>query len=122
MGSTKPDEFPVSEEGVARVCLNEVPPLVVLASNAPVGIPDFGDWVLHDDSIAELEFRARELRPAFFDLFCVLEPLLHVSGKLRVCDSLILLLGGWSSCPLAPPKHPLGWAQLVANPRGVSVL
>ena len=71
MGSTKPDEFPVSEEGVARVCLNEVPPLVVLASNAPVGVPDFSDWVLNDDPIAELEYWARELGPAFFDLFRV---------------------------------------------------
>ena len=84
MGSTKPDEFPVSEEGVARVCLNEVSPLVVLASNAPVGVPDFSDWVLNDDPIAELKFRARELGPVFFDLFSVLEPLFHVNGKLLV--------------------------------------
>ena len=69
---------------MARVCLNVVPPLVVLASNAPVGVPDFCDWVLNDDPIAELEFWARELGPAFFDLFCVLKPLFHVSGKLRV--------------------------------------
>ena len=84
MDSTRPDEFSVSGEGVASVCLNAVSPLGVLANDASMSIPDFGSWVLHDDPIAELEFRARELGPAFFDLFCVLKPLFHVSGKLRV--------------------------------------
>ena len=84
MSSTKLDELSVADKCVARVCLNAIPPLVVLAGNAPVGVPDFSDWVLNDDPIAELEFWARELGPAFFDLFCVLKPLFHVSGKLRV--------------------------------------
>ena len=122
MCSTRPDELPVSGEGVASICLNAIPSSGVFANDAPMSIPDFGSWVLYDDPVAELELRARELGPAFFDLFCVLKPLFHVSGKLRVRDSLILLFGGWSSCPLAPPKHPLCRAQLVANPRGVSVL
>ena len=78
--STKPDEFPVSGEGVASVCLNAISPFAELASDTPMGIPDFSSWVLYDDSIAEIEFRARELRPAFFDLFSVLKPLFHVSG------------------------------------------
>ena len=51
--------------------MNAIPPLVVLASDVPMGVPDLGDWVLHDDPIAELEFWARELEPAFFDLFRV---------------------------------------------------
>ena len=84
MGSTKPDKFPVPGERVACVCLNAISSLAELANDMPMGIPDFSSWVLYDDSIAELEFRARELGPAFFDLFCVLEPLFHVSGKLRV--------------------------------------
>ena len=84
MDSTRPDEFSVSGEGVASVCLNAVSPLGVLVNDVPMSVPDLGDWVLNDDPIAELEFWARELGPAFFDLFCVLEPLLHVSGKLRV--------------------------------------
>ena len=50
----------------------------------PMRVPDLRDWVLNDDPIAELEFWARELGPAFFDLFCVLKPLFHVGGKLRV--------------------------------------
>ena len=84
MSSTKLDELSIADKCVARVCLNAIPPLVVFASDAPMSIPDFGSWVLYDDPIAELEFRARELGPAFFDLFCVLKPLFHVSGKLRV--------------------------------------
>ena len=71
MGSTRPDKFPIPEEGMARVCLNVIPPLVVLASNAPMGIPDLGGWVLHDDPIAELEFWARKLGPVFFDFLRV---------------------------------------------------
>ena len=59
MRSTKLDKFPVSDECVACVCLNAIPPPVVFASDAPMGIPDLGDWVLHDDPIAELEFWAQ---------------------------------------------------------------
>ena len=84
MCSTKLDKFPVPEERVARVCLNAIPPLRELASDAPMSVPDLSSWMLYDDPIAELELRARELGPAFFDLFCVLKPLFHVSGKLRV--------------------------------------
>ena len=50
----------------------------------PMRIPDLRDWVLNDDPIAELEFGARELGPTFLDLLCVLKPLFHVSGKLRI--------------------------------------
>ena len=84
MCSTRPDELSVSEERVALVCLNAIPPFRVLANDVPVSVPDLSGWVLYDDPIAELELRARELGPAFFDLFCVLKPLFHVSGKLRV--------------------------------------
>ena len=49
-----------------------------------MSVPDFSDWVLNDDPIAELKFRARELGPVFLDLFRIFEPLLHVNGKLRV--------------------------------------
>ena len=84
MDSTRPDEFSVSGEGMARVCLNAIPSLGVFANDVPMSIPDLSGWVLYDDPIAELELRARELGPAFFDLFCVLKPLFHVSGKLRV--------------------------------------
>ena len=71
MGSTRPDEFPVSEERVALVCLNAISPLRELTSDVPMCVPDFSDGVLNDDSIAELECWARELGPAFFDLFRV---------------------------------------------------
>ena len=71
MGSTRPDELPVSEERVALVCLNAISPLRELASDVPMCVPDFSDGVLNDDSIAELEYWARELGPAFFDLFRV---------------------------------------------------
>ena len=84
MYSTRPDEFSIPGEGMARVCLNAIPSLAVFASDAPMSVPDFGSWVLYDDPIAELECWARELGPAFFDLFRVLKPLLHMSGKLRV--------------------------------------
>ena len=80
MCSTKPDEFPISEEGVACVCLNAIPPFGELANDVPMRVPDLSSWVLYDDPIAELEHRARELGPAFFDLFSVLKPLFHVSG------------------------------------------
>ena len=122
MCSTRPDELSIPGECVARVCLNAIPPLVEFASDAPVGIPEFGDRVLHDDSIVELERAARELGPIFLVLFRVFEPLLHVTGEQLVCNSLVVLFGGWSSCPLAPPKQPLGRAQPVADPRGVSIL
>ena len=72
MCSTRPDELPVPEERVARVCLNAIPPLRELASDVPMSVPYFSDWVLNDDPIAELEFMARELGPAFFDLLRVL--------------------------------------------------
>ena len=84
MDSTRPDEFSVSGEGVACVCLNAIPPLGVLANDVSMSIPDLSGWVLYDDPIAELEFRARELGPVFLDLFSVLEPLFHVNGKLLV--------------------------------------
>ena len=84
MCSTRPDELSVSGEGVASVCLNAISPFGVLANDAPVSVPDLSSWVLYDDPIAELELRARELGPAFLDLLCVLKPLFHVSGKLRV--------------------------------------
>ena len=84
MYSTRPDELSVPDECVARVGLNAIPSLREFASDAPMGIPDLGDWVLHDDPIAELEFWARELGPVFFDLLRVLQPLLHVNSKLRV--------------------------------------
>ena len=71
MDSTRPDEFSVSGEGMARVCLNAIPPLGVFANDVSMSIPDPSGWVLYDDPIAELEFRARELGPAFFDLFRV---------------------------------------------------
>ena len=71
MCSTRPDELPVSEERVVLVCLNAISPLRELANDVPVSVPDFSDWVLNDDPIAELEFLARELGPAFFDLFRV---------------------------------------------------
>ena len=72
MCSTRPDELSVPGECMARVCLNAIPSLVEFASDAPMSVPDFGSWVLYDDPIAELEFWARELGPAFFDLFRVL--------------------------------------------------
>ena len=71
MGSTRPDELPVSEERVTLVCLNAISPLRELANDMPVGVPDFSDWVLNDDPIAELEYWARELGLVFFDLFRV---------------------------------------------------
>ena len=71
MCSTKPDEFPVSGEGVASVCLNAISSLRVLANDVPVSVPDLSGWVLYDDPIAELEFRARKLGPAFFDFLSV---------------------------------------------------
>ena len=71
MRSTKLDKLSVADKCVACVCLNAIPPLAVFASDAPMGIPDHGDWVLHADPSAELERRARELGPAFFDLFRV---------------------------------------------------
>ena len=73
-----------------------------------MGVPDLGSWVLYDDPIVELEFWARELGLVFIDLLRVLQPLFRVSSKLRVCDRLIVF-GGRSSCPLAPPKT-LRWA------------
>ena len=84
MDSTRPDELSISGEGVASVCLNAVSPLGVLVNDVPMSVPDLGDWVLNDDPIAELKFRARELGPVFLDLFRIFEPLLHVNGKLRV--------------------------------------
>ena len=104
MRSTKLDKLSIPDECVACVCLNAVPPPGKLASGAPMGVPDFGNWVLHDDPIVELEFWARELGPVFFDLLCVFQPLLYVGSELCVCDSLVVLFGGRSSCPLAPPK------------------
>ena len=98
------DEFSVSHEEVAFVGLNAVPSLGELVTDAPVGVPQFSDRVLHDDSLVELELAARELGTVFFDLLCVEEPFLHVMGELRVCDSAVVLCGGWSSRPLAPPK------------------
>ena len=83
-----------------------------------MGVPDLG--VLYDDPIVELEIWARELGLVFFDLLRILQPLLLVSSKLRVCG-LLIVFGGWSSCPLAPPKQPLRWAQLVSNSRSVSM-
>ena len=84
MCSTRPDELSVSEERVALVCLNAIPPFRVLANDVPVSVPDLCGWVLYYDPIAELEFRARELGPVFLDLFRIFKPLLHVNGKLRV--------------------------------------
>ena len=71
MRGTKFDKLSISDKRVACVCLNAISPLAELANDAPMGIPDFSSWVLYDDSIAELEFRARELGPAFFDLLSV---------------------------------------------------
>ena len=73
--------------------MSAIPSPDELASDVPMGVPDLG--VLHDDPIVELEFWARELGPVFFDLLRVLQPLLHVSSKLRVCDPLIVHEGAF---------------------------
>ena len=84
MRSTKPDELSVPDECVACVCLNAIPSLRELASDAPMSVPDLSNRVLHDDPIVKLKFWARELGPEFFDLLCVLQPLFHVGSELRV--------------------------------------
>ena len=71
MGGTKSDKFSVSEKCVALICLNAISSFGELASDVPMRVPDLSDGVLNDDSIAELEYWARELGAAFFDLFCV---------------------------------------------------
>ena len=78
MASTKLDELSISDEVVAIVCLDLVPPSRDFLGDSPVGIPDLRGRVLHDHTVPELEFSARELGTSFLDLFCVLKPKFHV--------------------------------------------
>ena len=122
MPSTRLDEFPVPDEVVTIICLDLVSPPGDLLGHAPVGIPDLRGRVLHDHTVPELKFTARELWTSFLDLLCVFKPQFHVGRKLNVSEPSIVLFGSWSSCPLASTKHPLCGTQLVTNPRGVPVL
>ena len=117
----EPDEFPISEQVVPLIGSHAVSSRAQPVGDVSMRVPNFGNWVLSHDSVTELERPARELGTFFLDFFSIFEPFLHVTGEQLVCNSLVLLFGGWSSCPLAPPKHPLRWAEPVTNPRGVSV-
>ena len=120
--SAEPDELLVSIEGVPLISLNTVPSVIVLVSDVPVGVPQLSDGILYNNSLVELEGAARELGTVFFDFFGISEPFLQVLGNLRVWDALIMMSGCWGSCSLTSSKQPLSWAQLVPNPRGVSIL
>ena len=67
--STGPDELLVSIEGVTLISLNPVPSVIVLVSDVTVGIPQFSDGILYNNSLIELEWAARELGTFFLDFF-----------------------------------------------------
>ena len=98
------DKFPVSREAVSFVSLNAVSSFGMFVTYMPVCVPKFGYWVLCDNSVTELKFVARELWTIFYDFVSIVEPRLHVTCELLVCNSFVVLSGGWSLCPLAPPK------------------
>ena len=69
---------------MACVCLDTVSSVIVLVNDATVGVPQFSDGILYNNSLIELEWAARELGTFFFDFFSFFEPLLQVVGNLRV--------------------------------------
>ena len=69
--SAEPDELLISNEGVSSISLNPVPSVIVLVNDVTVGIPQFSDGILYDNSLIELERAARELGTVFFDFFSI---------------------------------------------------
>ena len=74
------DVFLVPYEVMASICLDSVPPIVVLVIDAAMDVPQLSDGILHNDSFVELEWAARELGTVFLDFFCIGESFLHVVG------------------------------------------
>ena len=82
--SAELDELLITDEEVASISLDSVPSVIVLVIDATVGVPQFSDGILYNNSLIELEWAARELGTVFLDLRSVGEPLLHVVGNRRV--------------------------------------
>ena len=69
--SAEPDELLISNEGVSSISLNPVPSVIVLVNDATVGVPQFSDGILYNNSLIELEWAARELGTVFLDLLSI---------------------------------------------------
>ena len=78
--SAEPDELLIANEEVSSISLDSVPSVIVLVIDASVGVPQFSDGVLYNNSFVELEWAARELGTFLLDLLGIGEPLLHVLG------------------------------------------